>query len=79
MTSDTDGPLGFDAQIKPRFRERDRDAMQSHFDLWSYDDVTRHSDAILAQLQAGTMPCDGTWPQAQVDLFQRWTDGAKPW
>ena len=78
MTPDTDQPLGFEAQIKPLFRERDRGAMQSHFDLWSYDDVTQHSDAILAQLQAGTMPCDAPWPQAQVDLFQRWVEGDKP-
>jgi hypothetical protein len=78
VTPDTDEPLGFETQIKPLFREGDRDAMQNHFDLWSYDDVTQHSDAILARLQAGTMPCDGPWPQAQVDLFQRWVEGDKP-
>jgi hypothetical protein len=60
------------------FRERDRQAMQSHFDLWLHDDVSRHADAILARLRAGTMPCDGAWPQAQVDLFQRWAESGKP-
>jgi hypothetical protein len=78
VTPDTDEPPGFEAQIKPLFRERDRGAMKSAFDLWSYDDVAQHSDAILAQVQAGTMPCDGAWPQAQVDLFQRWAEGDKP-
>jgi hypothetical protein len=32
--------------------------MQFAFDLWSYDDVAAHADEILAQLSAGTMPCD---------------------
>src|SRR5262249_51951329 len=60
--------------IKALFRERDRQAMQSRFDLWSYDDVSRHADVILTRLQEGTMPCDGAWPPAQIDLFQRWVE-----
>jgi hypothetical protein len=68
----------FETQIKPLFRERDRESMRSHFDLWSHEDVSQHADAILARLQAGDMPCDGAWPQAQVDLFQRWAEGGKP-
>jgi hypothetical protein len=78
MNPDADQPPGFETQIKPMFRERDRDSMRRAFDLWSRDDVTRHADAILARLQDGTMPCDGAWPEAQVDLFQRWVDGGKP-
>jgi len=35
--------------IKPLFRERDRQAMQSRFDLWSYDDVSRHAEVILTR------------------------------
>jgi hypothetical protein len=77
VTTDTQ-PAGFETHIKPLFRERDRQSMQSHFDLWSHDDVSKHADAILATLQAGTMPCDGAWPQAQVDLFQQWAEGGKP-
>jgi hypothetical protein len=77
MSSNTDELVGFEAQIKPLFRERDRGAMRSHFDLWSYDDVSEHAEAILACLADGSMPCDGAWPQAQVDLFQRWTEGGK--
>jgi len=60
------------ADVKPLFRERDRESMLSHFDLWSYDDVVQHKDAILARLAAGTMPCDGLWPSEQVDVVRGW-------
>ncbi len=73
-----DQPAGFDTQIKPMFRERDRESMRWAFDLWSYDDVSEHADAILDRLQDGIMPCDGSWPQAEVDLFRRWVDSGKP-
>ena len=78
MTTDAGKPVSFESDVKPLFRERDRQSMQSHFDLWSHDDVSRHADAILGRLRDGTMPCDGSWPQAQVDLFQRWAEGGKP-
>ena len=78
MSHDTDAPVGFETHIKPLFRERDRESMQSHFDLWSYDDVSRHADAILARLQDGTMPCDVAWPESQVALFQHWVENGKP-
>ena len=70
--------MRFADHIKPLFRERDRQSMSFAFDLWSYDDVSQHADAILARLRAGTMPCDGAWPQAQIDVFQRWVEGGKP-
>lgn len=75
--SSTEERVSFEADIKPLFRERDRGSMQFAFDLWSYDDVRGHADRILARLRAGTMPCDGAWPQAQVDLFERWVEGGK--
>ena len=62
----------FEQQIKPLFRERDRESMKFAFDLWSEDDVSAHADAILQQLEDGTMPCDGAWPAEQVDVFRRW-------
>jgi hypothetical protein len=73
-----DPPPGFETHIKPMFRQRDRESMQSHFDLWSHDEVSQHADAILARLEDGTMPCDGSWPQAQVELFQHWAESGKP-
>ena len=43
----------YEAEVKPLLRERDRGAMLSHFDLWSYDDVKANADAILWQLAGG--------------------------
>jgi hypothetical protein len=73
-----DVPLHFEENIKPLFRERDRDSMRFAFDLWSLDDVSTHADAILEQLEAGTMPCDGAWPAERVADFRRWIDAGKP-
>lgn len=72
-----DEPVTFESDIKPLFRERDRRAMLFAFDLWSYEDVNQHSDAILARLRSGTMPCDGAWSEAQVAAFQQWVDAGK--
>ena len=58
--------------------EHDRESMKRAFDLWSHDDVARNSDAILARLREGTMPCDGAWPEEQVALLQRWVDAGTP-
>jgi hypothetical protein len=69
--------VGFERQIKPLFREKDRQSMSSAFDLWSYDSVSEHADAILARVRSGSMPCDGAWPQAQVELFERWVNTGK--
>lgn len=41
------------------FRESDRESMESHFDLWSHDEVSQHADAILERLEDGSMPCAG--------------------
>ncbi len=70
----SDGSVSFATHVKPLFRQRDRESMESHFDLWSYDDVRAHASDILAQLQNGTMPCDGAWPPEQVRVFQGWVD-----
>jgi hypothetical protein len=68
----------FETEIKPLFREHDRDSMIRTFDLWSQDDVSQHADAILTRLQAGDMPYDGAWPQEQVDFFRSWAESGKP-
>ena len=75
--SSTEERVSFEADIKPLFRERDRGSMQFAFDLWSYDDVSEHADAILERLREGSMPCDGAWPQGQVELFERWVEAGK--
>ena len=68
----------FEADIKPLFRERDRDSMRSHFDLWDHDDVSDNAEAILERLRDGSMPCDVAWPEDRVDLFARWVEEGKP-
>ena len=74
-----DQQVSFAAHIKPLFRESDRKSMSFAFDLWSADDVRGHATDILKRLQDGSMPCDGSWPAAKVDVFQRWTEtGMQP-
>ena len=76
--SASDGPISFEQDIKPLFREHDRESMKRAFDLWSHDDVAHHRDAIVGRLRDGTMPCDGAWPQEQVAVLQRWIDAGMP-
>jgi len=66
--------VGFGADIRPLFREKDRESMRRAFDLWAYADVVAHGQAIVQVLADGTMPCDGAWPTERVDLFRRWLD-----
>ena len=64
----------FAADIRPLFRDKDRDSMRRAFDLWDYNDVVTHAAAIGAKLHDGTMPCDGPWPAEQMEVFDRWVD-----
>ena len=71
--------MGFAAHIKPLFRASDRQSMSFVFDLWSYDDVRAHAADIARRLHDGTMPCDGAWSAARIEVFQRWADtGLRP-
>ncbi len=67
-----DEAVSFEKHIKTLFRQRDRQSMQWAFDLWAYDEVRQHAEAILERLKNGSMPCDGAWPQAKLDAFERW-------
>lgn len=79
MTPADDGSeLGFEQDIKPLFRTKDRDSMLAAFDLFDYADVAEHADAIVGSLRSGQMPCDGTWPDADVEKLQQWIDSGKP-
>ena len=72
-----DEPVRFEAQIKPLFREKDRQSMRLHFDLWSHSDVSEYAHRIYERVRRGSMPCDGAWPPEQVELFDRWVRGGK--
>jgi CDGSH-type Zn-finger protein/truncated hemoglobin YjbI len=69
--------VSFEKHIKGLFRSMDRKSMQFAFDLWSYDDVSKHADAILERLRDGTMPCDKAWPQGRISIFARWISSGK--
>lgn len=70
--------ISYDADIKPLFREKDRDSMRRAFDLWSYADVRTHAAAIAEQVKNGSMPCDGAWTPERVAVFERWVEEGTP-
>ena len=71
--------LSFARDIRPLFRDRDIQSMQSAFDLASYEDVRANGEPIYATLAAGQMPCDGAWSDENVQLLRAWLDtGARP-
>jgi hypothetical protein len=78
MTTAQDGQLSFERDIKPMFREKDRDSMRRRFDLFAYADVAQNADAIVGAVRSGKMPCDGTWSADKVDKLQAWIDAGKP-
>ena len=65
----------YQQDVRPLFREKDRERMEFAFDLWSYQDVKENADAILERLKEGDMPCDEAWPQERIDLFGSWKEG----
>jgi hypothetical protein len=69
-----DERLSFEQDIKPLFRPADHESMAWAFDLASYAEVKENATAILERLRDGSMPCDGEWPEEQVERFQRWTE-----
>jgi hypothetical protein len=66
--------VAFERNIKPLFRQKDRESMTWAFDLWSYPDVKAHAAAIAERLRDGSMPCDGAWSAEKISVFQRWVD-----
>ncbi len=68
----------FAHDIKPLFREEDREAMEYAFDLWDHEDVAEYADAIRDSVRSGAMPCDERWSDEAVAAFQRWMDAGKP-
>ena len=77
MSNPTSTP-SFAQDIKPLFRQEDREAMDFAFDLWDYQDVKTHAQDILERIEDGTMPCDGEWPEEQIETFRRWIAAGTP-
>jgi len=70
--------VGFEKDIRPLFREEDREEMLGYFDLWSVDDVRLRHKPILERLEDGSMPCDTPWSTEHVDRFRRWVEAGCP-
>jgi hypothetical protein len=68
----------FEQDVRPLFREHDREQMEFAFDLWSYEDVADHADDILERLEEGDMPCDDPWPEERIEVFRSWLEDGKP-
>jgi hypothetical protein len=74
----TEAP-SFERDIRPLFREEDREAMEFVFDLHRYDDVRDNAALILERIEDGSMPCDAEWPPEQIERFRAWIEaGASP-
>lgn len=74
----------FEADIKNLFRPRDVNVMKRRggFDLHAYDDVVEWAERILERLESNNpsllMPCDGKWPQTDIELFRAWIANGTP-
>ena len=72
--------LSFEADIKGLFRATpDRSAMLAiaQFDLHKFEDVREQADNILARLEDGSMPCDGSWSAEKIAIFSKWIEEGK--
>ena len=71
--------MTFETDIRPMFREEDRDAMDFIFDLWNYDDVKANAELIYERIEDGSMPCDREWSPEQLATLRQWIDaGCNP-
>ena len=71
--------MSFAEDVKPLFREEDRDSMDFAFDLWSYDDVKANAALILERVEDATMPCDATWSEDKLHVLRSWiVEGCPP-
>jgi hypothetical protein len=66
---------GFEQDIKPLFREKDRQRMEWAFDLWDYGAVKENAQGILERVEDQSMPCDGPWSSDQIERFRSWVQG----
>jgi len=70
--------VSFVQDIRPLFRRKDIQSMASAFDLSNYDQVRANAERIYTVVSAGSMPCDGAWPEDRVALFKQWMDAGFP-
>ena len=73
--SEQQAGLSFERDIRPLFRDKDRQRMEWAFDLWRYEDVKENAPAILQRLEDVDMPCDESWPPERIEQFRSWMQG----
>ena len=71
---DQERSASFEQDVRPLFREKDRQRMEWAFDLWRYEDVRDNASGILERIEDGSMPCDEPWPPEQIQLLRSWID-----
>lgn len=70
--------LSFARDIKPLFRDKDRNRMLFRFDLFLLDDVRQNAADIFSAVSSGRMPCDVPWDSSKVASFRKWMDDGSP-
>ena len=70
--------MSFATDIKPLFREQDREAMDFAFDLWSFEEVRANAGMILQRIEDGTMPCDEPWQDEKIQKLRDWIAAGTP-
>ena len=70
--------MSFATDIKPLFREQDRESMDFAFDLWSFEDVRANAGMILQRIEDGTMPCDEPWQDEKIQKLRDWIAAGTP-
>lgn len=73
----------WELHVRPMFRLLDREHMRFAGDLWDYEFVRGHADAILGRVADASTPMPnfdtgGPWPEEWVGLFRRWVEAGFP-
>ncbi len=66
--------IGCEKDVRPLFRQVDREEMDFVFDLWDHAAVQANAGRILERLEDRTMPCDGEWSDENIQLFRTWIE-----
>jgi hypothetical protein len=78
MTTSDERLPSFETDIRPLFRDEDREEMLWAFDLFDESDVRANADIILERLERGDMPCDQAWTPVSIARFRQWKDVDEP-
>jgi hypothetical protein len=68
MPAPLPGTLLFARDVRPLFRDKERNRMLSRFDLLKYDDVNQNAVDILDAVSSGRMPCDIPWDSNKISV-----------